>query len=209
MNRLNWESPALRPVLALAAVALVAVVGGSAASCHYRARLAEAVTQADKARQSSAAHAAAGGAYDETAKAQRAQIEYALQETAKAHAETEKAKRELDRLRAKRAADVQPVLPEIASDSDLVIAQAQVIEKQDAEIKAQDAEIKGLRAHVVTITKSSDSWKLSAQESQREALQLRAALAAREGLETSALWKGRIQGFAVGLAGGYVGGRLK
>ena len=91
----------------------------------------------------------------------------------------------------------------------MVVDLAPLVAKQDQLIQAQERQIQDQTAIIGTLTLSRDSWRLSAQQSSAEAVQLRAALAAQQGLTASALWKGRIQGFAVGIAGGYVAGRLR
>jgi uncharacterized small protein (DUF1192 family) len=83
-----------------------------------------------------------------------------------------------------------------------------VVAAQDQLIQAQDHQIQGLQAQVLDLTSARDSWRTSAKDSQQEAVQLRAALAAKDGLIKGALWKGRIQGFAVGIGSGYGAGRL-
>ena len=86
---------------------------------------------------------------------------------------------------------------------------APLVAKQDELIQAQTVQIGTLTAQVLTLTNARDSWRSAASESQAEAVQLRAVVAAQQGLITGALWKGRIQGLAVGAAGGYISGRLK
>jgi len=87
-----------------------------------------------------------------------------------------------------------------------------LVTDQKALIQAQDASIQGLESQVIAITAARDAWKRSADEGAREALNLRAALAQQQGLAKSALWRGRIQGFALGIvaggSSGYVAGRF-
>ena len=87
-----------------------------------------------------------------------------------------------------------------------------LVNDQKALIQAQDASIQGLESQVIAITAARDAWKRSADEGAREALNLRAALAQQQGLAKSALWRGRIQGFSLGLvaggSAGYVAGRF-
>jgi chromosome segregation ATPase len=87
-----------------------------------------------------------------------------------------------------------------------------LVTDQKALIQAQDASIQGLQAQVISLTAARDAWKRSSDEGAREALNLRAALAQQQGLAKSALWRGRIQGFALGIvaggSGGYVAGRF-
>ena len=87
-----------------------------------------------------------------------------------------------------------------------------LVTDQKALIQAQDASIQGLQAQVIALTAARDAWKRSSDEGAREALNLRAALAQQQGLAKSALWRGRIQGFSLGLvaggSAGYVAGRF-
>ena len=87
-----------------------------------------------------------------------------------------------------------------------------LVSDQKALIQAQDASIQGLQAQVIALTAARDAWKRSSDEGAREALNLRAALAQQQGLAKSALWRGRIQGFALGIvaggSSGYVAGRF-
>ena len=87
-----------------------------------------------------------------------------------------------------------------------------LVTDQKALIQAQDASIQGLQAQVIALTAARDAWKRSSDEGAREALNLRAALAQQQGLAKSALWRGRIQGFALGIvaggSSGYVAGRF-
>lgn len=87
-----------------------------------------------------------------------------------------------------------------------------LVNDQKALIQAQDASIQGLQAQVISLTAARDAWKRSSDEGAREALNLRAALAQQQGLAKSALWRGRIQGFALGIvaggSSGYVAGRF-
>jgi len=85
---------------------------------------------------------------------------------------------------------------------------APLVAKQDELIKAQEAQIGTLNTQVLHLTTARDDWKASSNEMVAEVVQLRATIAAQQGLIVGALWKGRIQGFAIGVAGGYVGGRL-
>lgn len=87
-----------------------------------------------------------------------------------------------------------------------------LVNDQKALIQAQDASIQGLQAQVISLTAARDAWKRSSDEGAREALNLRAALAQQQGLAKSALWRGRIQGLALGIvaggSSGYVAGRF-
>ncbi len=83
-----------------------------------------------------------------------------------------------------------------------------MVSQQDLLIAAQDRQIQDQTLQIKTLSLARDSWRLSAQESAAEALQLRSALAAQQGVAKYQRWLGRFEGFAVGLGTGYVAGRL-
>jgi len=85
--------------------------------------------------------------------------------------------------------------------SQLVQKQDEVIKTQGAYIEAQDIKMNGMAISIGLKDKI-----IASQDRQIVGLQL--ALEAQKGLTKGALWKGRIQGLAVGAAGGYLGGRL-
>ena len=194
VKRITWA------ILAL--LALVSVF--CARSCVMRHRALAHEASASQAHESSVIHAAQGATYDQHAEAQALELHAADREVERLRAEVARLRRPAP------AADPKPTPNEpdtpqpVSSPVDL----APVVARLDELVKAQDHEISGLKAQVMTITKARDSWKLAAQDSGREALQLRASLAAKQGLLKAERWKGRIEGFAVCLAGGYVTGRL-
>ena len=80
---------------------------------------------------------------------------------------------------------------------------------QDELIQAQEAQVKTRDALILTLTESRNHWKASADAGAVEALNLRAALAAKDGLIRAAQIKGFAYGFAFGAAsGGYAGYRV-
>lgn len=80
---------------------------------------------------------------------------------------------------------------------------------QDELIQAQEAQVKTRDALILTLTESRNHWKASADAGVVEALNLRAALAAKDGLIRAAQIKGFAYGFAFGAAsGGYAGYRI-
>ena len=83
-----------------------------------------------------------------------------------------------------------------------------IVDAQDALIKAQDQQIIGLKTEVQFLTLARDEWKATAEARNREAVGLRIALDAQKHVATSWKWMGRIQGFACGVAVGFVGGKL-
>lgn len=83
------------------------------------------------------------------------------------------------------------------------------IELQDELIQAQEVQVKTRDALILALTESRDHWKASADAGAVEALNLRAALAAKDGLIRAAQIKGFAYGFAFGaVSGGYAGYRV-
>lgn len=82
-----------------------------------------------------------------------------------------------------------------------------VIAKQDEIICAQDKQIKVLESEVVVLTKARDEWKQTAEERLKQSQAQEAATAAWKAAVSTSTTKGRIQGFAVGLVLGYIGGK--
>lgn len=81
---------------------------------------------------------------------------------------------------------------------------------KDAEvIEAQGKEIAGLKDLTSQLVISRDQWKATAEARERQALAQQAATDAWKKAVTTSRWRGRIEGFAVGMASGYVAGRLK
>ncbi len=183
--------------LILATVAVSALVLGLMGwSCAAERSTQKHTAKADVHETARVAAAAQGTVYDQTAEAQA--------EANKARAaEVARLKAEVARLRA-AARPSEPVgMPAPALDL------SALVEAQGALLQAQDHEIGGLKAELETVKQARDAWRRSAEEGGREALQLRAALAAREGSLRAERWKGRIEGLAVGFALGYGAGRLQ
>jgi hypothetical protein len=101
---------------------------------------------------------------------------------------------------------VGPILPSEPVQPG-VVDLAPLVAKQDEVIQAQSYFIKGLETKIVDLTISRDWWKDAEGARSREAAGLRIALETQKALTKGALWKGRIQGLAVGIASGYVYGR--
>ena len=78
---------------------------------------------------------------------------------------------------------------------------------KDALISAQEAQIAARDREIVVLTTSRDDWKAAHEDRQREAVALRLALDGQKAAVNGALWRGRVQGFAVGIASGYLAGR--
>ena len=210
-----WRKVALWSLVAAGVVVLGAVV----TSAHFQRQYTTAIQAADEAHGRTDAAIESARRADAAAQTQASANAEQAKDVAKAKLETSKAKAELARVLV-QIHQTNPVIPPVSGSgnaasvavdthAELISAQAVVIEKQEKEIAAQDGQIQGLTRSLASMTQARDAWKRTSEEGGREALQLRAALAAQEGLTKGALWKGRIQGFVVGLGSGYVGGRLR
>lgn len=184
---------------------LLLVAGLSIWSCHGQHQVAAHVQQADTHHGAALDAAAIGRANDAQAETQIPVIQADASEVARL-------RREVARLRGDARVDglVGPVLPDavnppVAPSVDL----APLVSSQDLLIAALDRQVADQAVQIDTLTRARDSWRLSAQQSAAEAVQLRAALAAQQGLTQGALWRGRVQGFLVGAGGGYLGGRMR
>ena len=173
-------------------------------SCIERHKVVSHEASAAQSHEANTIHAAQGATYDQQSEAQALELRAADREVERLRAEVAR----LRRPAPKPDPQTIPTEPSIPQPVQAPVDLAPVVAKLDELVKAQDHEISGLKAQVATITLARDSWKLAAQDSGREALQLRASLAAKEGLLKAERWKGRIEGFAVGFAGGYATGRL-
>ena len=82
----------------------------------------------------------------------------------------------------------------------LIDALTEQVEAQREQIQARDGVILSLEAQ-------RDGWKQAHDERHRETVALRLALDGQKAAANGALWRGRLQGFAVGIASGYLAGR--
>lgn len=201
MTQLHVDDLILEPLTKWIFVACLVIGAGACVTSCYRHKAIVAIEQANIEHGRADAQTATARALDEKAKEQAAIAK-------DAQARVDQLRAEVARLRVPKPASpaaptvepVSPVLPSV----DLV----PLVAKLDELVQAQDHEISALKGQLETVTHARDSWRLTAESSGREALQLRASLAAKEGLIKGALWKGRVQGLAVGIGSGYLAGRL-
>ena len=143
------------------------------------------------------------------AQAEAARKADALQ--AQAQADKAKADAEAARLRAKlaRAMAAEPAgNPVHGACLHAPVDTPDVVDSlKDALIEAQEAQIAARDREIVLITTSRDAWKAAHEDRQRETVALRLALDGQKAAVNAALWRGRLQGFAVGIASGYLAGR--
>lgn len=192
--------------LGIALVALCLAYGGGywhgATVTARRATVAEAkaIQKADQAK-------GEADALKKQASAKDAEIAAREHGLAEARANVARTTAELAAYRAAHVAETpvdpppdEPVQPGV---DDL----AGLAAKQDAVIQAQANFIKGQDVKISDLTISRDLHKMRADAAEREALNLRAAMAAKEGLLKAAELRGFRNGFLCGaLAGGGTGG---
>lgn len=191
-----------RLILGCCAAALLAFAYGGWQGMHER-KADAAMVSADELHVTAAVATGKAEVYDE-------QIKTDQPKTDASAATTKRLRAELAALRitpdAPDASDSSaPIGAPIAPVPDL----GPVVAKQRELISAQETRITLLEGNVSTLTLSRDAWRTSAQASAQEAVQLRAVIAAQQGLIAGALLKGRLQGLAVGLGSGYVAGGLR
>ena len=151
---------------------------------------------------------------------QQQEVQVAVhQGTAEAHQDEAKAQDSKVPLLQKRLQDAQAEVAvlkdqlahvQAQGNTESVVAQdnAGTIDAQSKLILAQDKEISVLKEEVVVLTKARDEWKKTAEERLMQAQAQAAATAAWKDAVSTSTTKGRIQGFAVGLALGFLGGKL-
>jgi len=117
---------------------------------------------------------------------------------------------QLESLRKQYSSHVQPhPIPIVEPIPTGVVDLSPLVAKQDEVIMAQGVFIAGLESKVIDLSQSRDMWKEAEAARSREVAGLRIALEAQKSLTKNALWRGRFQGFAIGLGSGYVIGRLQ
>jgi len=187
----------------LIALLLICLGTSWAIQRHSAARAVAAESEATEAR-------GARDAAIEQSKAKDAEISHHAQTIAALQAEVSSAKSVAAKLRAragiKPAVSGDPVHPGgLDGQPDagaLVAALDSVIASQDRLIAEQDAQIKTQGERIKT---GDDA--LAASMRQTRALEI--ALSAQKHATTSSKWIGRLQGFAIGVSVGWVGGKLK
>jgi len=196
MAPFDWDTPIAKPMAVVIAAALVVLGVGSSCAYHYRAKASQA---------ENAANVAKGEADAAKAQAQAKDAEIAAKDSGLEQARADVARKiaELARLRAslRPSAPEDPVIDEPIQPG--VVDLIHLVAKQDEVIHVQANFIKGLEVKISDLTISRDAWKQSSDARERESAGLRIALEAQKSLTKSALWKGRFQGLAVGIATGY------
>ena len=179
-------------------VAVVIVCGVYGWSCMERSLSDAHQTAANQAHESSVIHAAQAATYIAQAEERKPVLASNTKAVARAQAETKAALDEVDRLRSK-ASDAEG----LSKAKDVAIGTLQT------EVKAWSVKAEGLEAQLGSMTMAYTAQTMALTDSRHEALQLRASLAAKEGLLKAERWKGRIEGFFVGVATGEADGILR
>jgi hypothetical protein len=137
------------------------------------------------------------------------------QELAQAKADVARARAEVQRLRGLVAAQGRTRVPDLTGDpapapgpvapdhrDELLAADAVLIDKQDTQIQV-------LTVALADKTKQADEWHAAFDAERKRAMAQEAATEAWKQAVTASRWHGRVEGFAAGVALGYVAGRLR
>lgn len=193
-----------RLLLALAAIVLTVGIGACFVVRHEQKKTQAAEIQAQE-------HKGKADAYAEQARQVSEAQKDADTHITDADATVAKLRSEVARMRkAPVAPDPSPNTPSPDPEpAGQVVDLGPVVARLDALVAAQDVAIKERDRKILLIQSEADSWHKAHDERQAQVVQLEAALAAQKGLAAGQLWRGRIQGFAVGATSGYVAGRLR
>lgn len=205
---LDWDE--WKPIVT--AVGVVLIVGASIFGLGYWQGIKHQSSKADQAEARANVAKGEADALRRQANAKDAEIIGLKSSKDRADDEARILRAKLAKLPRPNATDagipVGPVEP-IADPGDGTGHLLARIELQDELIQAQEAQVKTRDALILTLTESRNSWKASADARSAEALNLRAALAAKDGLIRAAQLKGFAYGFAFGAAGGgYAGYKI-
>lgn len=157
-------------------------------------------TVSDTAHQEATAHV-------DQAQALEPQETQQAREVQDAKAEVVRLRGEVARLR-KGSAPQAPSLPDTPDTVAPLVDLAPLVARQDELIQAQDRQIAGLEASLQTVTASRDHYKAAFEDESRARTAQTLALEASLANAKAQRWKGRVEGFVVGLGSGYLGGKL-
>ncbi len=194
-------TPATRPLLGLVVLAGLfcwLVVGIE--SCH-RTTETKHEQKDHEAKGRADAHEGEAGQADARAAAREGDL-------AQSKADTERLRLELERLR-RRPVAVRPIEPGTSALAEPVADLAPLVAKQDELIQALEKDNGLLRAQLIDVTAGRDKWRLTAKAREDQVFSLELALEAQKAMTRGALWRGRLQGFAVGFAAHDIAGRIR
>lgn len=201
----------LRPALACVGIALVVLGLAYGGGYWHGAKVTARKASASEAQAIEQANQAKGerDAITKLAQAKDAQIADREYRLAESRAKVARTVAELAAYRAAHPAEAAPADLPGESLQPRVDELAGLVRKQDAVIQAQDETIHLQDVEIADLTISRDLHKARADAADRESLNLRAALAAKDGLIRAAEIKGFCWGLGFGAAtGGYAGYRV-
>jgi hypothetical protein len=173
-------------------------------SCRVQKQTAAVVVQADQQHQAAVADASKGATYDAQASTQAATVRTDAVTVAQLRAEVARLRAALPRAPQPAPAPNDPPAQPVGPSVDL----APLVAKQDELIQGLSKENADLKTQVVDLTGARDSWKQAYNDSAKEAVLRQIALEAQVSAVKASRWQGRIEGFAIGLASGYVAGKV-
>jgi hypothetical protein len=195
----------MSPRIFAAGIGLALVIGGLGAlaglhSCRRHTGQAQEIESAVHEGEANAHASAAQAVPDHT------------QALASAQADSDRAWAEVRRLRkivdAKLPALPNPAIPPSTSGDTASDLRAEQLLAADRElINAQDLQIQGLKLALSDEQKRSDEYRAAFEAERKATAAQQAATEAWKKAVTTSKWIGRAQGFAAGVALGYVGGR--
>lgn len=177
-------------------------------SCYLRNEAKQQAAQSDRHDQAGIVHAAQGELHDQQADAKAPTLEANDARARADAAEVARLRAEVSRLRKAAApvvSELQPLPPSVLLDD----AKDQLIDALTKENDDLKTSVVDLKAALAERTAASTSWKAAYGESQKALACLRIAHEAQLAAIKAERWKGRIEGFAVGLGSDYVTGRLR
>lgn len=185
--------------VALVSLGIVAAAFGAGYLKGTRAGEAKATQAEQKAQE----HKGRADAAVEAARRAQADEAKARSGMADADAKAARAAELVAKLRNRPVPDpgvVPPADPGPLEPVGLIEALTEQVEAQREQIQARD----GL---ILSLSAQRDGWKQAHDERHKETVSLRLALEGQKAAVNGALWRGRVQGFAVGIASGYLAGR--
>ena len=195
------EKATLQPLLVILLLgASIFLAGVFTGSCRAARKVDAQVQQADAHHETFVAHTAQAAVRDQVVEAVKPKLQADAGLVASLQAEVARLRQtpRPDPVPSAPPGDPQPALPP-AAVTPLEAAKDQLID-------ALTTENTDLKTQNLNLTLARDSWRNAARESQQESLQLRAALAAKEGLIRAAELKGFLWGFATGNSTGGAAG---
>lgn len=198
--------PSINHVVIAAGVMLALVgIGHWSRSCVAQRVASEALTQSTQKHEQAISHAAQGALHDQQADAKAPALQADSYEVQRLRAE-------VARLRKAPPAPAPPApslgLPE-PEPASLPVDLAPLVATLDELNGVLTKENADLKTALAERTAAATSWKAAYLASADETRLLKIAHEAQMSAIKAERWKGRIEGLAVGLGAGYLGGRLR